>query len=82
MKLFILSITGTILLTFILLSIFQLTTTSPINDYLKADFEEDQLFILRKPSLAKGKPKKVAAVVKSTTKKVPTKKSVAKSAKN
>ncbi|CEF62070.1 Hypothetical protein SRAE_1000034500 [Strongyloides ratti] len=71
MKLFIFSITGTILLTFILLSIFQITTTSPINDYLKADFEEDQLFILRKPIPGKVKSKKT--IIKSTTKKVPTK---------
>uniref|UniRef100_A0A0N5C042 Uncharacterized protein n=1 Tax=Strongyloides papillosus TaxID=174720 RepID=A0A0N5C042_STREA len=71
MKLLLFSITGSIFLTFILLSTLQSTTTSPINDYLKADFEEDQLFILRKPAPGKGKPKK--ANNKNTTKKVLTK---------
>uniref|UniRef100_A0A0K0FFT2 Uncharacterized protein n=1 Tax=Strongyloides venezuelensis TaxID=75913 RepID=A0A0K0FFT2_STRVS len=79
MKLFLFSITGSIFLTFILLSTLQSTTTSPINDYLKADFEEDQLFILRKPAPGKRKPKK--GNIKMTTKKVLTK-TVAKSTKH
>uniref|UniRef100_A0A0N4ZQZ0 Secreted protein n=1 Tax=Parastrongyloides trichosuri TaxID=131310 RepID=A0A0N4ZQZ0_PARTI len=73
MKLFFISTAGTIFLIFLMGSMLPEGTSSPINDYLKADFEEDQLFILRKPTLDKEKKAKSnfkSTISKSTTKKV------------